>query len=399
MIAAVNIPHFATQIIGRLNPALAAHPFVVGEPPHAPERVYAASPEAAEAGIKPGMAVRQAQVLCPHVRLVPNQPDHYQRCYTELLAALDQFSAAVEPEPIGARARFYLDLGTLSLKRPVELVKALGQAIREKSGLAPAVGLAKGKFPAYVAASSVKPNRASIVSPGQEALFLAPRAVTLLPLDKELAYRFHLLGLRTLGQLAALPAGAMLAQFGVQGRWLHQLARGFDDRPVKPRPLPTLEQISRQFDEAIAQQLILAAYCRQIAQELAAHLQVSRQVGREVRLTLHLENGAEWARTRLLRQATAEVHRLGESLALLLDQARISCGVVGITVSLGELSPVSGEQLELFTFGGEQERRLGEVLPQLVTRYGEQRFYQALVTSPLATLPEARFQLQPTQKL
>jgi DNA polymerase-4 len=191
----------------------------------------------------------------------------------------------------------------------------------------------------------------------------------------------------------------MLAQFGVQGRWLHQLARGVDDRPVKPRPLQTQEQISRPFDEAIGQRLILAAHCRQIAQELAARLQANRQIGREVRLTLHLENGAEWARSRLLRQATAEAHRLGESLTLLLDQARISCGVVGITVSLGDLSPVSGEQLELFTFGGEQERRLGEVLPHLVARYGEHYFYQALVTSPLAPLPEARFQLQPTRKL
>lgn len=399
MIAAVNIPHFATQIIGRLNPALAARPFVVGEPPHAPERVYAASPEAAEAGIKPGMAVRQAQVLCPHVRLVPNQPDHYQRCYTELLAALDQFSAAVEPEPIGARARFYLDLGTLSLKRPVEVVKALGQAIREKSGLAPAVGLAKGKFPAYVAASSVKPNRASIVSPGQEALFLAPRAVMLLPLDKELAYRFHLLGLRTLGQLAALPAGAMLAQFGVQGRWLHQLARGIDDRPVKPRRLIITEQITRRFGDAIGNRLVLAAQCQRLAAELAQRLQVQQQAGRELRLTLHLENETTWSRVRLLRQATGQAKPLTESLILLLDQARISCGVVGITVSLGELSPLNGEQLELFIFGGEQERRLGEVLPQLVARYGEHRFYQALVTSPLATLPEARFQLQPTQKL
>jgi hypothetical protein len=68
----------------------------------------------------------------------------------------------------------------------------------------------------------------------------------------------------------------------------------------------------------------------------------------------------------LLRQATGNAKRLGESLTLLLDQVRISCGVVGITVRLGELSQVSGQQLDLFTCGGEQERRLDEVLPNLV---------------------------------
>lgn len=399
MIAAVNIPYFAVGILRQGNPLLATLPFIIGEPPQAPERVYAVSPEAVKIGIRPGMPVRQAQVLCPRIHLVPNQPHHYQNGYTELLAALDQFSAVIEPEQIGASARFYLDLGVLPLKKPVELVKALGQAIRGKSGLAPAVGLAKGKFPAHVAASSVKPNRASIVSPGQEAIFLAPRAVTLLPLDQELAYRFHLLGLRTLGQLAALPAGAMLAQFGVQGRWLHQLARGYDDRPVKPQPLPTTEQITRRFDDAIGNRLILNAQCQILAAELAQRLQIQRQAGRELRLTLRLENETTWTRVRLLRQPTGQAGRLSESLTLLLDQARISCGVVGIAISLSELSPMSGEQLELFTLGGEQERRLGEVLPHLAARYGEQRFYQALITSPLASLPEARFQLQPTRKL
>lgn len=399
MIAAINIPYFATQLLCRLNPTLTTQPFVSGEPPHAPERVYAASPEAVAAGIKLGMPLRQAQALCPPLQLIPHQPDQYQQFYTELLAILTTFTPLIEPEQINASAQLYLELGALPLKKPVDLVKALGQAIREKSGLAPAVGLANGKFPALVAATSVKPNRASIVSPGQEAVFLAPRTVTLLPLDKDLAYRFHLLGLRTLGQLAALPAGAILTQFGTRGRWLHQLAKGVDERPVKPRPLPTLEQISRQLDEAIGQRLILETHCQQIVQELAARLQENRQVGRELQLTLHLENETEWNKSRLMRQATAEAKHLSESLKLLLDQARISCGVVGITVKLGELSRVSGQQLELFTCGGEQERRLEEVLPRLVTRYGDNRFYQAAVTSPLAYLPESRFHLYPLRQL
>lgn len=399
MIASVYIPYFAVHIIRRLNPLLATLPFVVGEPPQAPERVYAVSPEAAEAGIKPGMSLRQAKTLCPQVRLIPHQPDQYQNFYNELLATLVNFTALIEPDQLGAVASLYLDLGRLPFTKPVEFVKELGQTVRERTGLAPAVGLAKGKFPAHVAATSVKPNRASIVSPGQEAVFLAPRSISLLPLEPELAYRFHLLGLRTLGQLAALPSGAVLTQFGVHGRWLHQLARGYDDRPVKPHRPPTVEQITHQFDDAISNRLILEAQCQDMATELTHRLQANGLVGRELRLTLHLENGADWTKLRLLRQTTGKAERLGESLRLLLDQARISCGVVGISVKLGELSQVSGQQLDLFTFGGEQERRLDEVLPNLAARYGDNRFYQATVTSPLAYLPESRFHLYPVKRL
>lgn len=399
MIASLYIPYFAAHLMRRLNPPLATLPFVVGEPPQALERVYAVSPEAADAGIKPGMSLRQAKTLCPQVRLIPHQPDPYQSFYNELLATLVNFTSLIEPDQLGAVVSLYLDLGRLPISKPVEFVKELGQTVRERTGLTPALGLAKGKFPAHVAATSVRPNRASIVSPGREAVFLAPRSITLLPLDPELAYRFHLLGLRTLGQLAALPTGAVLTQFGVHGRWLHQLAKGYDDRLVKPhRPL-TVEYVSRQFDDVIGNRLILEAQCQAMATELAHRLQANGQVGRELRLTLHLENGSEWIKLRLLRQATGNAERLGESLKLLLDQVRISCGVVRITVRLGELSQVSGQQLDLFSFGGEQERRLDEVLPNLVARYGDNRFYQATVTSPLAFLPESRFHLYPVKSL
>ena len=399
MIASVYIPYFAIHIARRLNPHSVILPLVVGEPPQDPERVYAVSPEAAEAGIRLGMSLRQAKTLCPPVHLVPHQPDQYQNFHEELLAALVPFTSLVEPDQLGVVANLYLDFGRPAINKPVEFVKELGQTVRKRTGLAPALGLAKGKFPAQVAAISVKPSRASIVTPGREATFLAPRTISLLPLDPELAHRFHLLGLRTLGQLAALPVGAVLTQFGAHGRWLHQLAKGYDDRPVKPHCPPSKEQVTHQFDDAIGNRLILDAQCQVMAAELADQLQANGQVGRELRLTLHLENGSEWTKSRLLRQAAGNAERLGESLKLLLDQARIGCSVVGITVRLGELSPVSGRQLDLFVFGGEQERRLEKVLPDLAARYGANRFYQAAITSALAYLPEHRFHLYPVKSL
>jgi DNA polymerase IV len=175
----------------------------------------------------------QARTLCPHARLIPTQPDQYQHVYHELLAVLVNFTPLIEPEQLGEVATLYLDLGQLTTHAPVELVKELGSTVRERTGLALGLGLANGKFPAQVAATSVTPNRASIVRPGREAIFLAPRPITLLPLEAEFTYRFHLLGLRTLGQLAALPTGAVIVQFGAYGRWLHQLAKGHDNRPVQ----------------------------------------------------------------------------------------------------------------------------------------------------------------------
>lgn len=401
MIACVTIPDFAVTLARRVDSTLAARPLLVGVPPETPERVYAVSSEVVGAGIRPGMLLRQAQLLCPEAYIIPAQPSQEQAAFDQLLTVLANFTNLIELDSTGQIAHGYLDLGYLSGATSVKLVKDLGRTIREQTGLAPALGLASGKFPAQVAAISVSPNRASVIASGREAIFLAPRSIGLLPLDETLAYRFRLLGLRTLGQLAALPAGAMLVQFGKYGHWLHQLARGHDQRPIQPRRPSTVEQVSHQFDEAIGDWLVLTSLIRAIATELAERLQDSGRVGQALQVTLELENGAAWTERRVLRQSTGEAERLRYALEALLNRAPLPCGVTAVTVSMTDLSPAGGQQLELFTLedGAEQTNRLRQVLPELISRYGRDSFFQTAVTNPLAYLPESRFHLWPAQGL
>ena len=110
------------------------------------------------------------------------------------------------------------------------------------------MGVAANKFSAYIAARAINPGRVIVVIPGTEADFLAPFTINYLPLDEELARRFKLFGLKTMGQFVALPAATVLRQFGFQGRWLQQLAGGKDDRPLVPGAVPEIQQIYYEFD-------------------------------------------------------------------------------------------------------------------------------------------------------
>ena len=77
-----------------------------------------------------------------------------------------------------------------------------------------------------------------MVEPGGSAAFFAPWPVSVLD-DPELASLLVRLGLPTLGDVAALPADAVLARFGADGRRIHDLARGIDPGPpvlVTPPP-------------------------------------------------------------------------------------------------------------------------------------------------------------------
>jgi nucleotidyltransferase/DNA polymerase involved in DNA repair len=234
------------------------------------------------------------------------------------------------------------------------------------------------------------------ITPGEEGGFLAPLPVTYLPLDPQLARRFQLLGLRTLGQFAILPAGAVLNQFGRHGRRLHQLAQGYDDRPVMAHPSQPMEQSTTQLDDPVINRTVLTALSRAMVTKLAARLEARGQVARGLYLALHLEDETHWEKQTILRQPTNSPERLARYLEMFIEHAQVSGGTMAVVVKLTGLTATRAEQLPLLAVPAhlQQEKRLVELLPDLVARYGPDCFYQVTLTNPLAGLLERRFQIR-----
>lgn len=443
MIGCVLVPYFAAAVERRDDPSLAAGPLIIYElsgdhrpsaypancradiqvtsgkeeprgriaPPYG--QVFAVSDQAAGVGIRPGMPLPQARVLCPQARYVLLNQIRYQRALDTLLGVLAGFTPQVESGGFQPAAVVYLELPFLApgpkyrqdglaaspgvhpkWAEAAEVAQRIGQAVREKVGLEPAIGLAGGKFPAYVAAASVESNKALLVAPGQEAVFLAPLPIDFLPLDEETARRLQLLGIHTLGQLANLPISAILAQFGRQGQLLHQLARGYDKRPVLSHRPELTESVSRQLNGPVVNQAVLEAIFQVMTADLATHLQARGLVSRQLKLLLHLEDGTTHEEQIVMRQPTSNPERLNRILGELVAQAKIGWGVTELEVILADMIPAKGQQLDLFVHQAGQEGRLHEVLKDLVARYGTNCFYRISLTSREARLPERRFRLQ-----
>lgn len=393
MIACVLLPYFAAAVERRANTALLDKPLIILEKS---QQVWAVSQEAAQAGVRPGMSLRQSQALCSEVRPLSANPDRYQAAANELLDLLADVSERVEPEQNSQQATIlYAELEALLPPDQIEVVQQIGHRLRHTIRLEGALGLTGGKFPAYLAARSIGKNRYLMITPGQEADFLAPFAIEYLPLEAELARRLRLLGLDTLGQFARLPVGAVLAQFGQQGGQLHKLARGEDERPVSPYPPPPTEVITRYLEGAVADRLVLEALCQLIAVELAIRLTAQGRLARVISLALELEDGGRWQAQHILRQPAGSADRLSLNLSLLLQQVRITCGVEAVSVGLADLIPVRARQLDLFANPAQldTEQRLDELLPTLIARYGT-CFHEVMLTNLWERLPEKRFELR-----
>ena len=196
------------------------------------------------------------------------------RLFEQVLTAVTEFCPRVEAvEPgmcaFGARgpARYFGGETELA-GRIIAAVADLGVQAR--------VGVADGLFAAHLAAHAAPaaPGAAPaahaarpvlVVPPGRTAEFLARQPVSVLAdqdlAGQDLAGLLNRLGLRTLGDLAALPAGDVASRFGAAGETAHRLASGLGSRPLAVRPPAEDLSVTREFDppEPLAEPVVFAA--------------------------------------------------------------------------------------------------------------------------------------------
>jgi protein ImuB len=115
-----------------------------------------------------------------------------------------------------------------------------------------------------------------VIPPGRTAEFLARQPVSALAdqglADQDLIALLTRLGLRTLGDLAALPPGDVASRFGAAGETLHQLSRGLGSRPLAVRPPADDLSVAQEFNppESLSEPVVFAA--KALAEQMHAVL-------------------------------------------------------------------------------------------------------------------------------
>lgn len=246
-------------------------------------RVVACSERARAEGVRRGLRRREAQGRCPQLTVVDHDPARDARAFEPVVAAVEEVVAGVEVIRPGACALAargpsrYLGGEEAAAERIVEHV-AQTCAVESQ------VGIADGVFAAGLAARDGR-----IVPPGGTPQFLAGLPVEALgrPTLTDLLRR---LGVRTLGDFAALPAGDVLARFGFDGALAHRLAAGRDHRPLAVRQPPADLTVTADHDEPIDRVDAAAFAARTLAEQLherlAAHGLACTRLGIEA-VTAH----------------------------------------------------------------------------------------------------------------
>ena len=286
---------------------------------HDGRRVTAVSALARRQGVRRGMRRRAAQQCCPELALLVADQGRDTREFEPVAVAAESVVAGVEVARPGLVLLPAAGAGRYHGSEQV-LAERLVTAVAAQVGCESQVGVADGVGAAVLAARA-----SQLVPPGGAAAFLADRGVGELvhvttDTVAEVSALVDLLvrlGLRTLGDLAALPAGDVLARFGPVGQSGHRVARGADDRPTAARrPEPDVE-VWTELDPPVERLEATAFVARRLAEDLHARM-VAQGVGcGRLRITATTAEGTD-----LVRAWRSDSALGGLSVARMTDRVR-----------------------------------------------------------------------------
>jgi DNA polymerase-4 len=345
----VDMDAFFASVEIRRRPDLRGRPVLVGGGVRGV--VAAASYEARRYGVRSAMSMTRALRLCPHAVVLPPDRGAYAAASAQVMAILRAVTPLVEPLSLDEA---FLDVAgaTARLGRPVEIARRIRADIEGTLGLTCSIGVAPTKFVAKVASARCKPDGLLLVATGAVLEFLHPLPVTVLwGVGQRTGEQLHRLGLRTIGDLAAIPVEVLHRSVGAAvAEHLAALARGHDPRPVDPVDVEKSISADHTTDADLTESAQVDGELLRLAGEVARRLRARSLVARTVGIKIRFADFRTVTRVRTLPgwvDSGAAIHQTAADLyrGLRLDRPRIR--LVGVKAEgLREVEHAS-EQLSL----------------------------------------------------
>jgi DNA polymerase IV len=287
------------------RPELRGKPVIVGGgSPDQRGVVTSASYEARKFGVHSAMPLRTAGKLCPHGIFLDGHHHKYSEWSDRIATILGKFSPIVEMVSIDEA---YLDLaGTERLHGPpLAAADKLLRMIMNTTGLPCSAGLGSTRLVAKVGSDQAKPRGLVWIVPGSEAQFLAPLPVRKIPGIGEVTERSLLaLGLKTVGDLAAIPHEKLQKIFGQWGTALFRKARGGDSYEFVIDAEPKSISHNHTFGEDTSDAEVLLSMLSHLSQKACKRLREAGLSTRTLTLTIRYRGFDTYTRAKTLAAPT-----------------------------------------------------------------------------------------------
>jgi protein ImuB len=410
MIVCVLIPRFALMTALGDRGELLHSPVALAPEPGGTQQIGEVSLSAEAFGVHPGMRLGEALARCPRLTLVPPDPAGVADLWERLLVRLESVGAAVEPERPG--------LVCFDARGLLALHGGLGgvlRAARETLRVPARYGVAPSRFAAVAAATRARSRRPEIVGDGPRPAitdgdgrrpgdggrelartYLASLSVALLRARPALAHlpeALERLGVKTLGELAALPVAALADRFGREGLLAHELACG-GDSDLSPRPAGEFLREALELPEAASGIQLERGLGLLIDRLLARRERRGRTLRAVVISAVLVEQGGTWRQQVVFREALADPVRM--RLALAPRLALMPAPAELLRLAVERFGPPASDQRALLEDpAAARSARLREAVRQARVAAGPEAALRVLEVDPDSRFPERRAVLAP----
>ena len=183
-------------------------------------------------GVKTGEAIWQAKQKCPDLVCVPPDFPLYVRFSGKMRKIYEQYSSRVESFGLDEA---WIDLTQLgfTFEDGVRTAQEIRCRIKEELGITISVGVADNKIFAKLGSDMKKPDAVTALPPHCYAQKVAPLPVgDLLYVGPATRQKLAMLGITTIGALAACNESVLKSKLGKNGLMLKAYACGLDRSPV-----------------------------------------------------------------------------------------------------------------------------------------------------------------------
>ena len=339
--------------------------------------ILAKSIPAKKYGIQTGEPLFQAMEKCPELVVIPPDYGLYVQASRHFVDMLREFSPAVEQYSIDEA---WVDMtGTQRLwGTPRLAAELMRRRINEELGFTVNIGISSNKLLAKMAGDFEKPNKVHTLFPEEmtEKFFPLPvRDLFLVGAATE--KKLQMLGIYTIGELAAADVRVLKKRLGKQGELLWHFANGRNADAVTPEPAENKSYgnaTTTSHDVVTSEEAyqVLLSLCETVA----TRLRKDGKCGSCVSIHLRTNEFRHFSHQCVLHGATNITTDIFEASCRLFDEAwdrMTPLRQLGVQVTR-----LSGEPYQQFDFFSglspvqfERKLRLDETVDALRDKYGE----------------------------
>jgi DNA polymerase IV len=275
--------------------------------------------------------------------------DVYQAVSLQIRAIFSAYTPLIEPLSLDEA---YLDV-TGNLKgTATQIAEEIRARIRAETSLTASAGVSYNKFLAKLASDHRKPDGLFVITPR-----MGPAFIEALPVGRfhgvgpATTAKMNRLGIHTGLDMRAQTLAFLQEQFGKAGAHYYWIARGIDDRPVRPDRIRKSVGAENTFSADLTEFDDMRQALKPIVEKVWRHCDSAGARGRTVVLKVKYADFRQVTRSRTIAQPLAsapELERIAVELLSALMPVPKPVRLLGVTVSSLNPEPVKdSRQLRL----------------------------------------------------